>query len=286
MTTSRGIMSNIEARSPKGRFILGLFLVILILVSLIVLFPFVYSFTAGLKTSVAITKSGVNLWPAEPLWENYVQAWNKFKMITMFGNTFWVAGGGVVFQLFVSTLAAFFLSRLKPAGFKVIMALVFVTMTVPRIAYLVPLYITLADVPIFHFSLINSYWGLWLPYAVNPFMILVLKSAFDNVPQDIYDAAQVDGASKFRLFYQFTIPLSTSIMLILGLLSFISLWGDFLLPLLVLRDPSLQTISVRLYNMTRNYPLNLFMAGSFIAMVPPLLAAVFLQRYMKGGLTF
>lgn len=286
MTITRGIMSNIEARSPKGRFILGLFLVILILVSLIVLFPFAYSFTAGLKTSVAITKAGVNLWPDQPLWDNYVQAWNKFKMVTMFGNTFWVAGGGVVFQLLVSTLAAFFLSRLKPAGFKIIMALVFVTMTVPRIAYLVPLYITLADVPLFHFSLINSFWGLWLPYAVNPFMILVLKSAFDNIPQDIYDAAQVDGASKFRLFYQFTIPLSTGIMLVLGLLSFISLWGDFLLPLLVLREPSLQTISVRLYNMTRNYPLNLFMAGSFIAMVPPLLAAVFLQRYMKGGLTF
>ena len=76
-------MSNIEARSPKGRFILGLFLVILILVSLIVLFPFAYSFTAGLKTSVAITKAGVNLWPDQPLWDNYVQAWNKFKMVTM-----------------------------------------------------------------------------------------------------------------------------------------------------------------------------------------------------------
>jgi multiple sugar transport system permease protein len=166
------------------------------------------------------------------------------------------------------------------------MALVLVAMTVPRIAYLIPLYINLASLPIFHISLINTFWGLWLPYAVNPFMILVLKSAFDNIPRELYDAAQVDGASTFRLFFQFTIPLSTSIMLVLGLLSFISLWGDFLLPLLVLRDPTMQTISVRLYNLTRNYPINLHMAGSFIAMLPPLIAAIFLQRYMKGGLTF
>jgi multiple sugar transport system permease protein len=75
-------------------------------------------------------------------------------------------------------------------------------------------------------------------------------------------------------------------MLVLGLMAFITLWGDFLLPLLVLRDPSMQTISVRLYNLTRNFPINLHMAGSFIAMLPPLVAAIFLQRYMKGGLTF
>jgi multiple sugar transport system permease protein len=286
MNATRGIMSNIEARSPKGRLILGLFLVILILTSIIVIFPFFFSFTAGLKNSVDISKPGLNLWPAKPIWQNYIDAWNRFKMVTMFGNTFIVAGGGVIAQLIVSTLAAYFLSRLKPFGVKLMMALVLIAMTVPRIAYLIPLYINLASLPIFHISLINTFWGLWLPYAVNPFMILVLKSAFDNIPRELYDAAQVDGASTFRLFFQFTIPLSTSIMLVLGLLSFISLWGDFLLPLLVLRDPTLQTISVRLYNLTRNYPINLHMAGSFIAMLPPLIAAIFLQRYMKGGLTF
>jgi ABC-type glycerol-3-phosphate transport system permease component len=114
----------------------------------------------------------------------------------------------------------------------------------------------------------------------------VLKTAFDGIPKDLYDAAQVDGASNLRLFFQFTLPLTSSLMLVLGLLSFIGLWGDFLLPLLVMRDPSLQTISVRLFNLTRSFPINLHLAGSFIAMLPPLFAAVFLQRYMKGGLTF
>jgi multiple sugar transport system permease protein len=286
MNNTRGIMSNIEIRSLKGRLVMGLFVAVLVIASIIVIFPFFYSFTAGLKTNIDISKPSINLWPAKPIWDNYVQAWNKFKMVTMFGNTFAVAGGGVIGQLIVSTLAAFFLSRLKPFGTKFMMGLVLIAMTVPRIAYIIPLYISLADMPIFHFSLINKFWGLWLPYAVNPFMILVLKSAFDNIPKDLYDAAEVDGASNLRMFFQFTIPLSSGIMLVLGLMAFITLWGDFLLPLLVLRDPGMQTISVRLYNLTRNFPINLHMAGSFIAMLPPLVAAIFLQRYMKGGLTF
>ena len=166
------------------------------------------------------------------------------------------------------------------------MVLILIAMAIPRIAYIVPLYITLANFPILNISLINSYWGLWLPYAVNPFMILVLKSAFDTIPNQIYDAAQLDGASDTRMFFQFTLPLSKGIMLVLGILSFVALWGDFLLPLLVLRDAELQTVSVRLYSLTRTFPINLHLAGSFIAMLPPVVAAVFLVRYMKGGLNF
>lgn len=285
-TYNRGIMSDVEARSFGGKFVLGLFFVILVLTTLVVVFPFFFSFIAGLKSSTEIYKPGLNLWPAAPNWNNYLDAWKRFNMTRMFGNTIIVAGGGVVLQLIVSSLTAYFLSRLKPIGSSVMMVLILITMTVPRIAYIVPLYITIAKLPILNTSLINSYWGLWLPYAVNPFMILVLKTAFDSIPKEIYEAAQLDGASDSRMFFQFTIPLSTSIMLVLGLLSFIGLWGDFLLPLLVLRDAELQTASVRLFNLTRSFPMNLHMAGSFIAMIPPLLAAVFLQRYMKGGLTF
>jgi len=283
---NRGIMSDVEIRSWSGRFVLWIFLGCLILTSIIVFFPFVFSFTAGLKTSTEIYKPGFNLWPEIPNWGNYVEAWQRFNIGKMFSNTFYVAAGGVLGQLIISSSAAYFLSRLKPVGHNLIMVLVLVTMTIPRIAYLVPLYMTIADLPIIHVSLVNSYWGLWLPYAVNSFMILVLKNAFDNIPSEIYDAAEVDGASNFDIFLKFTLPLTAPLLLVLGLLSFIGLWGDFLLPLLVLRDAELQTVSVRLYNMTRAFPINLHMAGSFIAMLPPMLAAIFFQRYMKGGLTF
>ena len=136
-------------------------------------------------------------------------------------------------------------------------------------------------------GLINNYLGLWIPYAASSFMILVLNNAFDQIPKDLYEAAQIDGASEIHMFFNITIPLSYSVMLVLSLFAFIGFWGDFLWPFLILRESGLQTISVRLYTLTRGFPLNLYMAASFIAMIPPSIAAFYLQRYApKGGLTF
>jgi multiple sugar transport system permease protein len=286
MSAYRGIMSDIEWRSPGGRVVVGIFFVTLILVSLIVIFPFFFAFTAGLKNSTDIYRPGLDLWPETPIWANYAEAWQRLDMLTMFKNSFIVGLGGVFGRLLVSTMAAYSLARLKPKGKRIIELFILITLTIPLITYLVPLYVTLANLPILKVSLVNSYWGLWIPYSANAFAILVLKNAFEQIPQEIYDAAAIDGASEFRMFFVFTLPLAKSLIIVLALLAFIGMWGDFLLPLLVLRDSELQTVSVRLFNLTRSFPVNLHMAGSFIAMIPPTVVAFFLQRYMKGGLTF
>jgi multiple sugar transport system permease protein len=277
----RGIMSNSEWRSPVGRLIQFIYLIILSFISIIVIFPFIFSFTAGLHNSIDVVKPGIHLWPAEPLWGNYLDAWQRFAMSRLFKNTMIAAGGGVLAQLTVSSLAAYSLSRLNPIGKNVIRALLLITMAVPGIVYLVPRYIVIADL-----GLLNNYLGLWIPYAANSFMILVLNNSFDQIPRDLYEAAQMDGASEMRMFFNITIPLSSSVMLVLGLFAFIGFWGDFLWPFLVLRESGLQTISVRLYTLTRGFPLNLYMAASFIAMIPPSIAAFYLQRHApRGGLT-
>ena len=247
-----------------------------------VLFPFLFSFTAGLHNSIDVVKPGIHLWPAKPLWNNYLDAWQRFSIGRLFANTAIAAGGGVIAQLLVSSLAAYSLSRLNPIGKNVIRAIFLITMAVPGIVYLVPRYVLMANM-----GFLNNFMGLWLPYAANSFMILVLNNAFDQLPKDLYEAAQMDGASELYMFINITVPLSYSVFLVLGLFAFIGFWGDFLWPFLILRTSGLQTLSVRLYTMTRGFPLNLFMAASFIAMIPPSIAAFFLQRHApKGGLTF
>jgi multiple sugar transport system permease protein len=279
-------MSDVEWRSPGGRLLVVIFLIVLVSVSIAFLFPFVFAFTAGLKTSSTITDPGLHLFPKIPQWNNYVEAWKRFDMIGMFKNTFYVAAGVVVGRLLVSSLAAYSISRLKPVGKRVILILVMVTLAIPMMAYLIPLYITLTNLPIIHVSLVNTYWGLWLPYAGSAFYILVLKNTFDQIPSDIYDAAAMDGASPLRMFTAITLPLSTPILIVMGLLTFVSSWGDFLLPKLILLEPALQTVSVRLVSLDRIFALNLKMAGAFIALLPPLIAVLLFQRYMKSGLTF
>src|SRR5690349_1188381 len=278
----RGIMSNSEWRSPVGQLIRYVYLIILSIISILVIFPFIFSFTAGLHNSIDVVKPGIHLWPGEPLWNNYLDAWQRFKISRLFLNTTIAAGGGVIAQLIVSSLAAYSLSRLEPIGKKFIRALILVTMAVPGIVYLIPRYVVIAEL-----GLLNNFLGLWIPYAASSFMILVLNSAFDSIPRDLYEAAQIDGASEPRMFVSITLPLSYSVMLVLGLFAFITFWGDFLWPFLVMRDTELQTMSVRLYTLTRGFPLNLYMAASFIAMIPPSIAAFFLQQHApRGGLTF
>ncbi len=281
-TANRGIMSNTEWRSPAGRLIGLLYILVLVFAGMMVIFPFIFSFTAGLHNSIDVVKPGIHLWPKQPHWENYLDAWQRFKLGRLFLNTAIAAGGGVLAQLVVSSLAAYSLSRLNPIGKNLIRAIILITMAVPGIVYLVPRYVVIAKM-----GLVNNFMGLWLPYAASSFMILVLNNAFDQIPKDLYEAAQIDGASDMHMFLNITLPLSSSVLLVLGLFAFIGFWGDFLWPFLVLRESSLQTISVRLYTLARGFGLNLFMAASFIAMIPPSIAAFYLQRHApRGGLTF
>lgn len=286
MSSNRGIMSDVEWRSPGGRIIVIIFFVLLVVTTIVFLFPFVFTFTAGLKTSSAITDPGLKLFPSVPIWKNYLEVWQRYDMIGMYKNTFIVAAGTVVGRLLVSSMAAYSISRLKPVGKKVIETMIMLTLAVPMMAYLIPLYVNISNMPIFHVSLVNTYWGLWLPYSGSAFYILVLRNSFDAIPKDIYDAAAMDGASPIRMFFSMTMPLATPILIVMGLLTFVGCWGDFLLPKLVLLQPELQTISVRLYALDRIFPLNLKMAGAFIALLPPLIAVMLFQRHMKSGLTF
>lgn len=283
--SNRGVMSNTEWRSPKGRLIAVIYFLILAVAAVFVLFPFLFSFTAGFKTSLEVYKPGFHLLPEKWNWKNYADAWQRFKMVRMFINTAIAAGGGVVAQIIVSTLAAYSLARLRPIGKNVIRALILITMAVPGIAYLVPRYIIMTNLPLIHVSLVNSFWGLWIPYACSSFMILVLTNAFEQIPKPFFEIAQVDGASDVRMFFMVALPLTSSLILVLGLLAFIALWGDFLWPYLILRNSELQTVSVRLFTLTRSFPINLYLAGSFIAMLPPTIAAFFLSTKIKGGLT-
>jgi multiple sugar transport system permease protein len=281
----RGFFSNIELRTPRGRIYYSVAVIFLLVVAAVTLFPFLFAFTSGLKDSTEIFSSGLNLFPKIPRWENYSAAWTRFDMARLFGNSLMIVGVGVFFRLSVSAAAAFSLSKLKPAGGRIIIVGFLLTLMIPPIAYFVPLFLTISKLPVIHKSLLNSYWGLWFPYCVDAFSIFVLKTFFDRIPRDLIDSARVDGANPFQMLTRIILPLSRSILIVLAVLAFVGLWKDFLLPYLVITDPYRQPITVRLYYIADDYSVNLQMAASFIALLPPLIIAIVLQRHMKIGLT-
>ncbi len=282
----RGFLSNAELRTPAGRITYYGSMLILLILAAGVLFPFLYAFTSGLKGSTEIFSSGLRLFPKDPQWSNYREAWESFEMIDLFSNSFVIVSVGVILRITISSLAAFALSRLKPIGGRFIMMGFFITLMIPGIAYLVPLFVTLKKLPVVHLNLLDSYWGLWLPYSTSAFAIFVLKNFFDRIPSEIIESARIDGASQLQILVRIVLPLSRSIILILAILTFMDLWKDYLLPFLIISDPTRQPITVRLFYLADNYyGVNLQMAAAFIALLPPLLVAILLQRYLKTGLT-
>jgi multiple sugar transport system permease protein len=286
---NRGILTDLELRTPAGRRLYILLFLLLGLTALTVIFPFVFAFTSGLKNSTEIYKGGLQLLPNNPQWSNYYDVWQRFDFNRMFLNSIIVVIGGLAFQLTITTLAAYSLAQLQPIGGRLVFYGFLLTLMIPSIAYIVPLYTTIVDVPILHVSLSNNYLGLWLPYSVNAFGIFIMKAFFESIPSELFEAAKVDGASAFRIFRSIALPLSRSILVVLVIVGFLALWRDYLLPFLVIQDPNMQPITVRLYTMLTlrqiPSPLNIQMAASFLGLMPPLFIAILLQRHLQRGLS-
>ena len=151
-------------------------------------------------------------------------------------------------QMVVATTGGFVLSILRPRyGASPARALVLVTLFVPAVVLLVPLYLTVLDLPLVHRSLINIVLGAsWLPAGASAFNVVLVKRFFDNLPREIFEAATVDGAGPFRLFWSVVLPMSRPILGVVSVFAVLAAWKDFLWPLLVLPDPAKQPLSVRL----------------------------------------
>src|SRR5689334_123394 len=174
--------------------------------------------------------------------------------------------------------AGFVLSVLRPRGSGVLTALVLATLFVPPIVLLVPLYLTVVDVPIVHWRMIDSYWGIWLPAAASAFNVIITKRFFDNLPREIFEAARVDGAGPFRLFWSIVLPMSKPIIGVVSVFAVIATWKDYLWPLLVIRNPNLQPLSVRLPTLQPTTDLGVFIAALTISSIFPIALFLIFQR--------
>jgi multiple sugar transport system permease protein len=162
--------------------------------------------------------------------------------------------------------------------------LVLSTLFVPAVVLLVPLYLTVLEPPLLGVSLINTFWAVWLPAGANAFNVLLTKRFFDNLPQEIFDAARIDGAGPYRVFWSVLLPMSRPILGVVSVFAFISAWKDFLWPLLVLPDPDIQPLSVRLPTLARSTELDVLLAALTIsALIPMVLFLVFQRTFLRSA---
>jgi multiple sugar transport system permease protein len=283
-STERGILSSADWRQPRVRRVVGVLHVLTLLVLLVVgLGPILWMLKSSITPTLDTLRQPMALWPHGFDISQFATAWNKVHIDRYLFNTVAIAFGSWLVQISVATTAGFVLSVLRPRFTGLLTGLVIATLFVPPIVLLVPLYLTVVDVPIIHWRMIDSYWAVWLPAGASALNVILIKRFFDNLPREIFEAARVDGAGPFRLFWSIVLPMSRPILGVVSVFAVIATWKDYLWPLLVLRAPELQPLSVRLPILAPTTDLGVFIAALTISSLIPISLFLLFQRLFLRG---
>lgn len=291
----RSLTSPMEMRRPVYRVLYWVVFSILFLLTLTTIIPLYWMFIGPLKTPTEFLKPPPTFWPKDPQWHTYPTAWSNFNYLLFFKNTILIALGTLFFRLFVTTTSSYALSKLRPVGRKLILILFFSTMAVPFATLLIPRYLAVVRPPVLYeltgIQLIESWWAIWLPYAADGGAIFIVTLFFDHqIPDELIDAARIDGASTWRVFTQVVLPLSKAILAVMTISSVMGSWQDFFWPFLVLQNNTTKwPIMVRLYGLSKTaygpQQLNVVLAGIAIAAIPPIVFFLLFQRQIVRGLS-
>ncbi|MFJ6939849.1 carbohydrate ABC transporter permease [Streptomyces sp. NPDC101132] len=272
--------------TPRGRALYWTALVlVVVLFTLVFLGPLYWMASNGLKGTEEFARIPPTLVPGELHPENYADAWRVMDLARLLFNTLYYAAGALVCQLVLDVAAAYSLSRLRPLFGRAVLGMMLATLMIPAAVLVVPQYLTVLDVPLVQRNLLNTPWAIWLPSVTNAFNIFLLKRFFDAIPQEILDAASMDGAGPLRVLRSVVLPMSRPVLAVVSIFAVVGVWKDFLWPMLTLPDPALQTLNVGIYSLAQGVPENHLIAALAIASAPTLVLFLFLQRHIMGGLT-
>ncbi|WP_382308591.1 carbohydrate ABC transporter permease [Herbiconiux sp. UC225_62] len=275
----RGIISISDRRRPSirrtTRTIHGILLALLVIAGL---GPLLWLLKAAVTPTQDTLRTPMAIFPNGIDWQNLVTAWTTIHIDVQFMNTVIVAAGAWAVQLLVAATGGYALSVLQPKYGKVVYGLVLATLFVPAVVLLVPLYLTILHPPLIGTSLLNTFWAVWLPAGASAFNVVLVKRFFDNLPREIFEAARMDGAGPFRLFWSIVLPMSRPIIGVVSVFAIIAAWKDYLWPMLVLTVPAIQPLSVRLPALQQTIELDVYLAALAISTLIPIVLFVVFQR--------
>lgn len=254
---------------------------VLVLVALFMLGPFAWLLYLSVRM-----QGNIYSWPAD--WgefslNSYAVVWQNFPIGSAFRNSILVALGQVVLVVLVASLAAYPLARYDFYGRDTTFLLILSTLMVPFQLYLIPLYVFVTKT----LQLNNSLIGVVLPFGCSVFGIYLIRQFYATVPRDMEEAARVDGAGEFRVWWQVMLPLTKPAVATLAVFTLVASWSNFLWPLIILQDEAKWTLPVALATLTGAFVdrISYLAAGSVIAIAPVIVFFLVLQRWFLGGMT-
>ena len=253
------------------------------LVSLAFLLPLVWMMTSSVKSTNEVFSVNWKWLPTVWRWDNYATVWSDpdVSMLSAYMNTGFITVVSTVCQLVIASLAAYAFAKINFQGKGVVFAMFLATMMMPTEVTIVPRFILFKTV-----GLYNNLWAIILPHFFNATSIFMLRQFYISLPDDLMEAAKIDGAGHPRIFSQILMPLTKSSLISLMVLSFISCWNEYMSPLIFLVKKNLYTISqvIRWYMLDDLQRYDLNMAAATSAIIPVVILFIFCQKYFVEGI--
>lgn len=259
----------------------GLTYALLLVMTVVMSVPFLWMLSTSLKAPDEV-KSVTPKWIPETLhWENYVIAWNSAPFNWYFFNSFFIAIVTTILELITCAMAAYAFAKMEFFGKNFLFALLLGTLMIPGEMLLIPNYITMVRI-----NWIDTYYALIVPWIVSVFGIFLLRQFFLSLPNELWDAAQMDGCSRFRFLWRILVPLSSPALLTVGLFKFIGSWNAFLWVIIMTNSPEMRTLPVGLRNFTQDAGsiYELLTAASAMTILPILILFFLMQKQFIEGI--
>jgi ABC-type glycerol-3-phosphate transport system permease component len=255
----------------------------LLLLSAFMVFPFLWMLVSSFKPFAEIF-AGTTFLPQNPTLHNYVSLFEQSDALRKIWNSLYIATASTVLSVFLCALGGYAFAKFRFPGRGFLFSVMLASLAIPFAVVMVPLFIMMRN----YFHWIDTPLPLIIPGAANAFGIFFMRQYMESMPDEMLDAARVDGASEFGIFLRMVLPTSVPGLVSLGIIFFMSSWNNFLWPTAVLRSPTQQTVPLML-NALQGPPgrtaFDVLMAGSVISLLPMLIVFLLLQRHLIAGIT-
>lgn len=266
-----------KQRGKQGQLLLN---IVLMLGSTVMIVPFLWMVITSFDWAARLTITfPPKIWPEDPSLKTYKSAFSTIPMLRYIWNSTLISAGVIAVSSFSALLSGYALSKLQFKGAGLVLLLALSTMMIPFEMTMIPQYLLFSKL-----GLTDNYWAFYLPAINYAFGTFLAKAFMDQLPTALREAAVIDGAREWTVFWRIFFPLCTPILATVVILLFLSVWNDMLWPLLVLTTPSKYTIQIGLAMFTYNNGINqqpaIIMAATTVSLLPVLVVYLFLQRYI------
>jgi multiple sugar transport system permease protein len=266
----------------SGRLQWWLVHVMLLMLATVTAYPLVWMVSASLMPSGEAQSLPPRLWPSRVTLVHYTVLFERLNLARYFANSLLIATVVTMLSLVMNSMAGYALAKLRFVGRDRLFRLLLAGLIIPAQVAMIPLFLLMKQL-----GLINTYWAVILPASASIFGIFLIRQYALSIPDALLDAARVDGAGEWRIYWTVVLPLLRPILVTLGVFTFMVTWNDFMWPLIALIDGDMRTLPVALAILSGEHvqDTELMMAGSVLTLLPVLLLFVFVQRYYVEGIT-